>query len=191
MGIELIQPGDFALISYLKPNLVEEGIAEFEDGKINGTYVHAACCVGGSEIIQALTSGVRYGSINDYLTPGYAKVLFCRVPMTPDQMDGCVNYWKSQVGKSYDFQGDARLALLLGMRALHLNWLARVLKPIVPVGDGKFCSQLVVNGINSVTNPKVFGLGAPNYTPQDLAESPIPQKYQLWDGFKFTTEGLS
>lgn len=191
MGIELIKPGDFALISYLKPNLVEEGIAEFEEGKINGTYVHAACCVGGSEIIQALTSGVHYGSINEYFTPGYAKVLFCRVPMTPAQMDGCVNYWKSQVGKSYDFQGDARLALLLGMRALHLNWLARILKPIVPIGDGKFCSQLVVNGINSVTNPKVFGLGAPNYTPQDLAESPIPHRYQLWDGFKFTMEGLS
>ena len=190
MGIELIQPGDFALISYLKPNLVEEGIAEFEAGKIKGTYVHAAGCIGGPEIVQALTSGVKFGSINDYLTLGYAKVLFCRVPMTPAQKESCVNYWKSQVGQSYDFQGDARLALLLGMRALHLNWLARLLRPIVPIGDGKFCSQLVVHGINSITSPKAFGLGAPNYSPQDLAVSPIPQHYQLWDGSKFVTEGI-
>ena len=115
MGIELIQPGDFICVSYLQPNLVEEGIAEFEAGKLKGIYVHAAGCIGGPEIVQAVARGVKYGSINDYLTPGYAKVLFCRIPMTPAQMDGCVNYWKSQVGKSYDFQGDARLALLLGM----------------------------------------------------------------------------
>ena len=113
MGIELIQPGDFICVSYLQPNLVEEGIAEFEAGKLKGIYVHAAGCIGGPEIVQAVARGVKYGSINDYLTPGYAKVLFCRVPMTPAQREGCVNYWKSQVGDSYNFQGDARLALLL------------------------------------------------------------------------------
>ena len=190
MGIELIQPGDFICVSYLQPNLVEEGIAEFEAGKLKGIFEHAAGCIGGPEIVQALTSGVKYGSVNDYLTPGYAKVLFCRIPMTPAQREGCVNYWKSQVGDSYNFQGDARLGLLLGMRALHLNWLARLLRPIVPVGDGKFCSQLVVNGVNSCTNPKIFNLGAANYSPQDLAVSPIPQHYQLWDGSKFVTEGI-
>ncbi|MDE2020748.1 MAG: hypothetical protein KGJ13_10465, partial [Patescibacteria group bacterium] len=140
-------PGDLFLVRYYHGDIAQEGIAFFEQSK----FVHVLCSLGGYEIIEADTGGVRWTDLRDYMIRGDCDLALMRSKYwNANGAKTAVEYWKSCVKKndSYSFLGDARLGLGLIAARLGAGRLIRLLPDgLLRNSHQKFCSQLGIAGL--------------------------------------------
>ncbi len=115
--IALVKPGMLGLVSYVKPNLVEEGIALAE----GSPYEHCLCLAGGDDLFEAIAKGFQPGRLLDYLNP-LTNLLILDIPgVTDEQRQAIVKTWQSMVGEPYGFLADAGDGILEILRRIGIH----------------------------------------------------------------------
>ncbi len=156
------------LISYKKPNFVEDAISWSE----GSSWEHATNIVQIDPIglvVEAETTGVKENPLAPYLTPSFrVGVLSPIIPFTPEEQARIIAAWKSRLGDNYGFQDIAWLASLEIARKLGLPSV----KDFDPLADSDrpICSELSCIGWEA-GRPHTFfnGWNLGDITPADLA----------------------
>ena len=144
--------GDAGVVSYSDPDLAEKGIARASGGAAE----HVVCCLGGYQIIEADTDGVRWTDLRDYMLRHNCTITIRRIPnLDIIGAHKMVDFWISRVGYQYSFSGDAELGAMLVARKLGptaLNLTEDALKAFhwdKLKKHEEFCSQLWADAAKS------------------------------------------
>ncbi len=174
----ILKAGDLICVAYHHGNLIQEGICAFEQGR----YGHVVCSLGGNEIIEADTDGVRWTDLRDYLLRHDCSLLVKRHPrMVPELGNLAVSYWKSQVGAKYSYWGDARLGLILAARLLGFHHVLKFFPDFWKSSHSKFCSELGIKGLQAAqVIPRRYDAG--DYSPEKIAKDTTLISMGYWDG---------